>query len=253
VLSRRRLSQTAITPTQKIAVAEVRRLVQETRNFQPRESFDALALEDALVLEMREKGVSEFLRSMLKSWKAFDSSSSPRGVILVGPRNSGKRLALEQGLQGCEQDTLLRLHFSDFAHEARERLVMFRRDRTLRLRDPVPYLVNQLVKSKIAGGDGVRLLVLEDMDVFTLANAWFMRRLFLGLFGHGVGVLITTQRPPSHWYHSGVNAPKLRPFIDLATSRCNVVRVDPRSAPGGQAAASYAMESDAGDAGVRKT
>ena len=214
------------SPVHQLAVERVKRVVAETRAYNPANGINALALEDALVLVMKERGISQFLETMIQTRELF-GRRGPQGLILVGPRNSGKRRVIDQGLVDADQDTLLRAEFSEFIHEARERLVMFRRDRSLRLRDPVPHLVSQMVKPKLIGGDGLKLLVLENMDVYNLSHAWILRRLFLGLFGRGVGVVITTQRPPMHWYHKGVHAHKLAPFVDLMRSRCEILRLDP--------------------------
>ena len=177
---------------------------------------------------LREKGIGEFLHLVISTREEF-TRRGPQGLVLVGPRNSGKRALIDQGLEGAERDSLKRMECAEFMHDARERLVMFRKDRSLRLRDPVPNLVEQMTKPKLAGGDGLRLLVLDNFDVYSLPHAWVMRRLFLGLFGQGVGVVLSTQRSPHLWYHGGVNAHKLGPFVDLVRARCSIVRVDARS------------------------
>ena len=118
--------------------------------------------------------------------------------------------------------------FPEFMEDTRERLLMFRRDKSLPLRDPVPYFVQQLVRSRVRGGDGLRLLILEDVQVTSLVDAFLLRRLFKGLLGYGLGIVLTTPRPPSTWYSFGVDSFKLAAFIDLVESHCEVVRLDTR-------------------------
>ena len=220
-----------------LAVKEVSRVVNETREFfkvgHNSNAFDALALEDALFLEKREGGNIAHLAMLLESLRVV-WATRVKGCVLVAPRGSGKSAAVSLGLKQANWDPTTegswthRISFSSFMDDSVERLLMFKRDRTLILPDPLPYVVQQLVKSRSFGGDGIRLLILEDVQVSSMLQAMLLRRLFYGLFGFGVGVIMTTPRPPSTWYSYGVERQKLTPFVDLVESKCEFVRLDTR-------------------------
>lgn len=220
-----------------LAVEQVTRVVKDTREFfsssSASNSFDALALEDALQIEKREaRGFAHLLLQI----EAMKLARVPRvkGLVLVAPRGSGKSEAVDRGLVAAnlnktsDSPWLRRCSFAEFMEDSRDRLLMFRQDKSLPLRDPVPYLVQQLVKSRMRGGDGMRLLILEDVQVASMVDAFLLRRLFKGLWGYGVGVILTTPRPPSTWYSFGVDSYKLSPFIDMVEKQCEVVRLDTR-------------------------
>ena len=139
-------------PPRKAVVDKIKRLCAESTAHDPTNSSRALGLEDAMTMVLREKGIGEFLHLVISTREEF-TRRGPQGLVLVGPRNSGKRALIDQGLEGAERDSLKRMECAEFMHDARERLVMFRKDRSLRLRDPVPNLVEQMTKPKLAGGD----------------------------------------------------------------------------------------------------
>ena len=218
------------------AVEQVSRVVNDVRQYfiaRAPNSYDALALEDALQIEKRESRGLAHLRLQLEAMK-IARAPRVRGAVLVAPRGSGKSEAVDRGLAKAKFDPstegtwMKRLTFAEFMEDSRERLLMFRQDKSLPLRDPVPYLVHQLIKSRLLGGDGLRLLIIEDVQVSSMVDALILRRLFKGLLGFGTGLVLTTPRPPSTWYSYGVDSYKLTPFIDMIESNSDIVRLDTR-------------------------
>jgi len=223
--------------TFNLAVDQVSRVVKDTRDFfasnPSGSSFDALALEDALHIEKREaRGLAQLLLQ-IEAMK-LARAAHVKGLVLVAPRGSGKSEAVDRGLaaagwnSGKDASWTKRCSFGEFMEDSRERLLMFRQDKSLPLRDPIPYLVQQLMKSRMRGGDGLKLLILEDVQVASMVDAFLLRRMFKGLWGYGVGMILTTPRPPSTWYSYGVDRYKLAPFIDMVEKQCDVVRLDTR-------------------------
>lgn len=193
----------------------IHRLCRDVKDFSGPHR-DLLALEDALRLENRQARIS--------------LETTPRPVVLVGPRGCGKWEAVEHGMQlanwNREDPAIKACSFGEFMFDSKKRLLEYRRDRRLPLRDPVPYLVAQLCREKKSGGDGLRLLVLNDVQVTAMDDAMVLRRLFLGLFGFGVGVVFVTTRPPNAWYAHGVNKDKLASFTGMLEKHAEFVRMD---------------------------
>lgn len=210
-----------------LATEQVRRVVRETLEFvragSPA-SYDALALEDALKIERRERGRVAWLLMMsaeMKRLMAADGPAPPRGLVLVGPRGSGKAQAVSEGLGSfARSGMVLRQPFGDFMWTARRRLLHHLGDDHRRLSDPVPYFLEELYRGP------AKIVVLEEVLVTSVVDAMILRRVFLGLFGRGMGVVLTSSRPPSQWYANGVLSHKLDPFLDAVKHQCDVVRLD---------------------------
>ncbi|KAH9255757.1 hypothetical protein BASA81_006151 [Batrachochytrium salamandrivorans] len=184
-------------------------------------SFDALAMEDALLLEKQESGAWAHLLMNLETF-GLTSAKRVKGLVLVGPRGSGKREAIDLALESVpDLHHIKRMSYATFMDQSISELLRIRNDSSLPLRDPVPYMTHALAKK-----EGVQVLVVEDMLVTSLVEAMLLRRMFKGLLGYGLGVVITTTRPPSTWYANGVNAHKLEPFRRLVTEQCDLVRMD---------------------------
>lgn len=214
---------------------QVSRVLEETRNFmqsslRSESSYDALAWEDALRMEKNEAGNLTHLAKIMETAR-LEGAPRVRGCILVAPRFSGKKSAIDGGLTSAgyseenEGQWTRRVKFSDFMEESLGRLLLFRKDRTLPSRDPIPHLVSELLRDRLMGGDGLRFLILEDFLVTSLVDAMLMRRIFKGLFGYGVGLIITTPRDPGEWYSKGVQEDRLMPFVALMRSNCEVVHL----------------------------
>lgn len=60
------------------------------------------------------------------------------------------------------------------------------------------------------------------MQVTDIADAMMIRQLFLGLWGRGAVVVATSNRPPRHLYHKGLQRKAFLPFIDQLEKRTNV-------------------------------
>lgn len=146
-----------------------------------------------------------------------------KGVILIGPRESGKHVVLDTCQHTFEDTHTMRMHFSDFMQTVFiPQLLAFRTNDRLPLRDPVPYCVHHLFHTQ-----QIRMLVLEEFSMTNLGDALLMRRLFVGLMGFGTGVILTTSRPPNTWYRQGVHAKKVSSFQQFIKSSCELVRMDP--------------------------
>lgn len=208
----------------RLATQGVSRVLADAAEFHSlhqNNSFDALAMEDALLLEKQESGAWAHLLMNLETF-GLTSARRVRGLVLVGPRGSGKSEAIDLALEShSHSDHIRRLSYAAFMDQSIAELLRIRNDSSLPLRDPVPYMTHALAKK-----EGVQVLVVEDMLVTSLVEAMLLRRVFKGLLGYGLGVVITTSRPPSTWYANGVNAHKLEPFRRLVTEQCDLVRMD---------------------------
>lgn len=213
--------------TFRMACESLSRVMIETSQFHStlaNNAYDALALEDALNMEKLESGKLAYFLMQMETL-GLATSKRVKGLVLVGPKGSGKQLAIDQVLLQHEQHELhpctKRQTYTEFMGESIPALLQFRNDSSNPYRDPIPYLVHDIAKTK-----GIQLLIVEDFAVTSLVEAMLLRRIFKGLFGYGLGIVLTTARPPSHWYAHGVNAHKLDGFRALIQQECEMMRMD---------------------------
>jgi predicted ATPase len=209
-----------------LAAESVERVVHETNAFVQvgrQKAYDALALEDALKVEITEHGSISWIRMMRKETSILMNKGGPplpQGLVLVGARDGGIQEAISRGLEKADSSVVARLPFSLFMNNARKRMLQHLSNPDIVFRDPIPYFIEDIKRTN------VQILVLENVLVDSLFDAMLLRRMFFGLFGYGLGIIMSSSRPPRQWYSNGIHREKFMPFIDLIEHRCEITRLD---------------------------
>ncbi len=135
------------------------------------------------------------------------------GVYLWGGVGRGKSMLMDLAFHNIDADPKRRVHFAPFMIEVHERL---RAARQTEEGDPIARVAADLA-------DEVRFLAFDEMMVTNPADAMIMSRLFSALLDAGVGLVTTSNRPPSDLYRDGLNRDLFLPFIRLIEARMQVV------------------------------
>jgi cell division protein ZapE len=112
------------------------------------------------------------------------------GVYLWGGVGRGKSMLMDLAFDAIDVSPKRRTHFHAFMLEVHGRLREARKDEE---GDPV-----LRVAADIAGE--LRFLAFDEMMVTNPADAMIMSRLFTALLDGGVGIVTTSNRPPSDLY-----------------------------------------------------
>ena len=148
--------------------------------------------------------------------KLFGKARPPCGVYLWGGVGRGKSMLMDLAFDHIDVEPKRRTHFAPFMLEVHDRL---REARTGEDGDPVVKVARDIA-------DSVRFLAFDEMMVTNPADAMIMSRLFTQLLDAGVGLVTTSNRPPSDLYKDGLNRQLFLPFIALIEQRLQVVSLN---------------------------
>jgi cell division protein ZapE len=140
----------------------------------------------------------------------------PCGVYLWGGVGRGKSMLMDLAYENIAAEPKRRAHFHAFMLEVHERLRHARKDEE---GDPVIRVAEDIAEE-------IRFLAFDEMMVTNPADAMIMSRLFTALIDAGVGIVTTSNRPPSDLYKDGLNRQLFLPFIALIEQRMKVVSLN---------------------------
>jgi cell division protein ZapE len=142
---------------------------------------------------------------------------APRGLYIWGGVGRGKSMLMDLFHDSLKIDEKRRVHFHAFMIEVHERL---RDERKKEQGDPIPPVAAALARD-------LRCLAFDEMVVNNSADAMIMSRLFTQLIvDHGVTIVTTSNRAPSHLYKDGLNREHFLPFIALIERELEVLTLN---------------------------
>ena len=154
------------------------------------------------------------------------SSVPPRGVYIYGGVGSGKSFCMDQfynsvAISGNDEGPKLtigvqKVHFHSFmldkVHKQMHAAKMVEKVQG----DVLPRVIERILE------DG-RCIAFDEFQIYDVADALILRRLFTGLIDRGAIIVATSNRPPRDLYLNGLQRDRFLPFIDLLEEKSAVV------------------------------
>ncbi|KAG5175182.1 AFG1-like ATPase-domain-containing protein [Tribonema minus] len=147
---------------------------------------------------------------------AHESEDMPKGMYMYGGVGTGKTFMMDLFFRhsSVPGDQRQRLHFLDFMMMVHQRMHRFRKDGLAG-----EELMERVVDEMMAGG---WLLCFDEFQVTDIADAMIIRQLFERMWARGLVMVATSNRPPQHLYHNGLQRALFLPFIASLQQRCQV-------------------------------
>lgn len=165
-------------------------------------------------------------------FSVFRKKEDPRGLYICGDVGRGKSMLMDLFFETTPVTAKRRVHFLDFMEGVHAAIKDWRglsdeakreKLRELKIKngndDPIPPVAKQIA-------DEAWLLCFDEFQVDDVADAMILGRLFEALFGFGVIVVATSNRPPHELYPDGLNRQLFLPTIAMLQSKLDIFRLD---------------------------
>jgi len=158
-----------------------------------------------------------------KLFRGGDSTKTKmRGLYVHGNVGTGKTMLMDMFYHCVNVDKKKRVHFNSFMLDVHSRIHQVKKTmksgETKRF-DPILPVAIQLSHEH-------SLLCLDEFQVTDIADAMILKHLFAGLFGEGVVLVATSNRPPDDLYKGGLQRSNFVPFITELKLNCDVLNLD---------------------------
>ncbi|ASP35562.1 cell division protein ZapE [Labrenzia sp. VG12] len=148
--------------------------------------------------------------------------ASVQGLYMWGGVGRGKTMLMDLFYEVTVIRRKRRVHFHEFMTDVHERIHEHRQAHKrgeVKGDDPIPPVAAQIA-------DETRLLLFDEFSVTDIADAMILGRLFTQLFERGVIVVATSNVEPSKLYKDGLNRQLFVPFIQMLSSKVEILHLD---------------------------
>lgn len=191
----------------------------------PRDYYKARILAGEIAPDPAQARVVDHLHALAEKIPAMQRRrflfwgrrSRMRGLYLYGTVGRGKSMLMDLFYEGITDFPKKRVHFHAFMLDVHARLHAAR-EKGLG-EDALPSVARDLVRE-------AQLLCFDEFQVYNIADAMILGRLFRLMFREGVVVVATSNCAPEDLYKDGLQRALFLPFIELIKKRLDVVAID---------------------------
>ena len=200
------------SPTQKYeALVSKGVLKRDPKQYVILNALDALNLE-LLKLQKKQSFLFGNFGRVLSRKKLY----TPNGLYIWGGVGRGKSLLMDLFFDLAPLKRKIRTHFHNFMRDVHNCINDLRKDNSI---EDCPKQAAKIFSKKYT------LLCFDEMELRDIADAMIIARFFRYLWGNGVIIVATSNRPPIKLYKDGLHRDRVIPFLNELKNKCTVYQL----------------------------